>query len=104
MITGRQRFISGGFERKGCEDLIVLLMIQNKEVNQSLENQLKELDSWIEIQNYLCPAWMRIPGKEKYFRRLKNCLKAELLPGRQPLKRLDKDYRILGGLEKMNKT
>ncbi len=65
---------------KDCEDLIILLMIRNKEVNQSLENQLREMDSRIEIQNYLRPAWMKTPEKRDYFRQLKNCLKAELPP------------------------
>lgn len=77
---------------KDCEDLVILLMIRNKEVNQSLENQLREMDSRIEIQNYLRPAWMKTPEKRDYFRQLKNYLKAELLPRGQVLDRLGKAY------------
>lgn len=75
-----------------CDNLVVLLMIQNKEINQVLENQLKELDNRIEIQNYLKPAWMLPPEKREYFRQLKNCLKVELPPWGQALIRLGQAY------------
>lgn len=75
-----------------CDNLIVLLMVENKEINQTLENQLKKMDSRIKIQNYLRPAWMITPEKKEYFRQLKNCLKTELPPEKQVLVRLGKAY------------
>lgn len=75
-----------------CEGLLVLLMIKNKEINQVLENQIKQIDNKIEIENYLKPAWMKVPEKKAYFRQLKDCLKTELLPKDQNFVRLGKAY------------
>lgn len=66
-------------KEKDVEGLIVLLLIQNKEINRQLENQLLALGKEIAIQNYLRPAWMLVPEKESFFRNLKACLKAEIL-------------------------
>lgn len=79
-------------KEKDCENLIVLLMIQNKEINQILENQIKQIDSRIEIQNYLKTAQMITGEKRDYFRRLKTCLKTEQPPGKYGWIRLGKEY------------
>lgn len=43
-------------KERDTKDLIVLLMIPNKEINQVLENQLQAIDAQIRIQNYLRSA------------------------------------------------
>lgn len=48
-----------------------------------MENQLRELDIRIELQDYLRPTWMKMLEKSDCFRQ---------------------SERILGGLEKLNKT
>lgn len=65
-------------KQEDTEGLIVLLMITNKEINQMLENQIRDIGANIEIQNYLRPAWMLVPEKKEFFQMLKKCMKMEL--------------------------
>lgn len=74
------------------DGLIVLLMIQNKEINQQLENQLLSCEKHIGIQNILRPAWMFVPEKRDYFQKVKACLRAKLPIEERPFVRLGKEY------------
>lgn len=67
-------------------------MIQNREINQILENQIYSVSNQIKIQNYLRPAWMLVPEKEEFFQTLKRCLKTEIPVGNKSLARLGKMY------------
>ena len=51
-------------EEQDTKGLTVLLMIQNREINRQLENQLRNVGTGIEIQNYLRPAWTFVPEKK----------------------------------------
>lgn len=79
-------------KERDIDGMIVLLLIQNKEINQQLENQLCALGKQIEIQNILRPAWMYVPEKEDFFRSLKTCLKAEIPAEKYSLIRLGQKY------------
>lgn len=74
------------------EGLVVLLMIQNREINQLLENQLRAAGNRIEIQNYLRPAWTFVPEKKEFFQSLKRCLKMQKPVGSKSMVRLGKEY------------
>ena len=79
-------------KEQDTEGLIVLLMIQNKEINRQLENQLKEMDEKIEIQNYLLPAWTFVPEKKGFFQKVKQSLRAMRPVGEISFLRLGKAY------------
>ena len=78
--------------QKDTEDLIVLLLISNKEINQTLENQIIALDKDIKIQNYLRPAWLRIASKNEYFRELRTALQIRKPLDENKFIRLGKKY------------
>lgn len=79
-------------KQEDTEDLVVLLMITNKEINQVLENQIHDVGAHIEIQNYLRPAWMFVPERKEFFRTLKRCLKMECPAEKKAFVRLGKEY------------
>ncbi|MCM1217939.1 MAG: hypothetical protein NC548_25905 [Lachnospiraceae bacterium] len=79
-------------KERDTKDLIVLLMIQNKEINQVLENQLRAIDAQIQIQNVLRPAWMFVPEKKDFFQTLRQCLRIRRPAGDMQLRRLGKKY------------
>lgn len=79
-------------KEKDVEDLTVLLLIQNKEINRQLENQIYALDKQIEIQNILRSAWMYVPDKKDFFTRLKTCLRTEQPVNEFPFIRLGQAY------------
>ncbi len=79
-------------KEQDVEGLVVLLMIQNKEINQLLENQLLAAGKRIEIQNYLRPAWMVVSEKKLFFQSIKQRLRAERPAGEYPFIRLGKAY------------
>ena len=64
-------------KKKDTEGLIVLLTIPNKEINQTLVNQINSLGLNVEIQNILKPALMHSSAKEEYFKTLKEKLTAK---------------------------
>lgn len=66
-------------KEKDTEDLVILLTIPNKEINQILVNQIKSLGLNIEIQNILSPALMHSSHKQDYFKILKEKLRAKSL-------------------------
>ncbi len=79
-------------KEKDTNEMIVLLMIQNREINQQLENQLHAVGDKIEIQNYLHPAWTLIPEKKGFFQSLKQCLKIQKPVSDRKFVRLGKNY------------
>lgn len=79
-------------KERDTEDMIVLLMIQNKEINQILENELRAVDAQIRVQNYLRPAWMAVPEKREFFQTLKKCLQVKKPVGNKDFVRLGKRY------------
>lgn len=79
-------------KERDTKDLIVLLMIPNKEINQVLENQLQAIDAQIRIQNYLRSAWIFAPEKKDYFQTLRQCLKMRKPTDNKQFVRLGKKY------------
>lgn len=74
------------------EDLIVLLLIQNKEINQQLESQLLSLGKQIKIQNMLRPAWMLVPEKRDFIQKIKTYIRPESPMEGSQFIRLGKEY------------
>ena len=79
-------------KEKDTDDLIVLLTILNKEINQMLVNQINSLGLNVEIQNILKPALMHSPAKEEYFKTLKEKLTAKGLQDNLEFIRVGKLY------------
>ena len=79
-------------KEKDTEDLIILLTIPNKEINQTLVNQINSLGLNAEIQNILKPALMHSPEKEEYFIALKDKLTAKGLQDNLEFIRVGKPY------------
>lgn len=77
---------------RDTEGMVVLLMIQNREINQQLENQLHSIGLNIGIQNYLRPAWTFVPEKIGFFKVLKRCLRIQKPGNDTALVRLGKRF------------
>lgn len=77
---------------KDTEDLVVLLTITNKEINQTLAKQIQDLGLNIEIQNCMKPAMMHSPKKRDLFLKLKDRLKARALQEGMNFVRVGKPY------------
>lgn len=79
-------------KEKDTDGLVILLTSSHKEINQTLENQIKNLGLDIEIQNWRKPAIMHSQQKVDYFKALKKNLYARKLKEDLPFVRLGKAF------------
>lgn len=79
-------------QKKDTTGLTVLLVISNREINRTLENQIMALGKEIEIQNYLRPTWMMVPSKKDYFKELRSVLQIQKPLCNKDMIRIGKKY------------